>query len=238
MGEDALRALVEEASRAPDPCASLRALTTLRREVDELERRQVARALAGGRSFADVAHALGVSRQAAHRRYRHLAGTVPPPEPASAQAAPAEAPTRVAIPAPVRLAFALAREEARALGAAKVGTEHLLLGILRAEDGGPAAVLRELGVTLDVARQCAEPTAVEHQIVEDDLPPARREGISRYARSVFEQVLREAVARGEPTVDLDDLLLAALRDGDGGAARTIQALGVDPGAVRERLARV
>src|SRR4051794_22749812 len=141
MVEDGLRALVEEAARAPDPCAALRALTTLRREVDELERRQVARALAAGRSFADVAHALGVSRQAAHRRYRHLAGTVPAPERASspADAAPASAPSRVGLPAPVRHAFTLAREEARALGAGKVGTEHLLLRILRADDGGPAA---------------------------------------------------------------------------------------------------
>src|SRR3954471_9679033 len=122
MVEDGLRALVEEAARAPDPCAALRALTTLRREVDELERRQVALALAAGRSFADVAQALGVSRQAAHRRYRHLAGTVPAPEPGRtapgpprpAMASP-EPPSRVAIPPAVRAVFALAREEARAL---------------------------------------------------------------------------------------------------------------------------
>src|SRR4051794_21479314 len=143
MREDALRALVDEASRAADPCTALRALRTLRREVDDFERDQVARALAAGRSFADVANALGVSRQAAHRRYRHLAATP------RASGAAAEPEPRVAIPTAVRQVFALAREEARALGAAGVGTEHLLLGILRSDEPEPRGVLERLGVSLD-----------------------------------------------------------------------------------------
>lgn len=231
MSEDeAVRALVERALRAPDPCAALRTITALRREIDELERAQVSKALGSGRSFADVAHALGVSRQAAHRRFRHLGGAAPDPPPA------ARPPSRVLITSEVRRAVACAREEARGLGAAKVGTEHLLLGILRAGAGPVAALLAELGVQLEAAREKAQPTALQEEVIVEGRPvPAGPEGISPYARGVFEQSLREAVARGDGYIGVDHLLLASLRDREGGACRTLDALGVDPEAVRERL---
>jgi hypothetical protein len=57
---------------SPDPVDALRALTALRDELDVLEHEQVRRALDGGDTFADVARGLGISRQAAHRRYRYL----------------------------------------------------------------------------------------------------------------------------------------------------------------------
>ena len=71
---DRLRELVEHAVRAGQPAAALRAMTALREELDAFERLQVARALDAGQSFGDVARAIGISRQAAHRRYRDLAG--------------------------------------------------------------------------------------------------------------------------------------------------------------------
>src|SRR3954468_2458318 len=192
MGEDALRALVERTSRAPDPCESLRILTAPRRGGDQLERENVARALAAGRSFADVAQALGVSRQAAHRRYRHLAGTVPP-ERASEPVTPLRPGTRLAITSEARQAFSYARDEARALGAVRVGTEHLLLGMLRSDGPAIADTLVDLGVTLDLARAHAEPTAVTEQVVVNgdgpvaSVPAPPPEGISRYLRSVLER---------------------------------------------------
>ena len=66
-------ALLERTLTDPDPTKALTILTDLRRELDELERAHVARALQAGTSFADVARPLGISRQAAHRRYRDLA---------------------------------------------------------------------------------------------------------------------------------------------------------------------
>src|SRR3954447_9080543 len=78
--------LAEAAADATDPEAALETLTRLRREVDEFERQQVARALTAGRSFKTIARALGVSRQAVHRRYydltrrRRVSGLAPSPE--------------------------------------------------------------------------------------------------------------------------------------------------------------
>jgi DNA invertase Pin-like site-specific DNA recombinase len=57
------------AASGPDPATGLRAAAALRRLADTLERAQVARARAAGWSWQDVADALGVSRQAVHKKY-------------------------------------------------------------------------------------------------------------------------------------------------------------------------
>jgi DNA invertase Pin-like site-specific DNA recombinase len=61
---------------ARDPLAALEDLQALRADLDAFEREQVRRALASGASYGAVARALGISRQAAHRRYRD---EFPPP---------------------------------------------------------------------------------------------------------------------------------------------------------------
>jgi transposase-like protein len=63
---------LERTLKAPDPVRALHELRVLRAEVDLLERELVRAALESGASFAAVARALGITRQAAHRRYRHL----------------------------------------------------------------------------------------------------------------------------------------------------------------------
>jgi DNA invertase Pin-like site-specific DNA recombinase len=57
---------------SPDPLVALEALGELRRRLDGFERQQIRRALLSGDSYAAVARARGISRQAAHRQYRHL----------------------------------------------------------------------------------------------------------------------------------------------------------------------
>jgi hypothetical protein len=228
-----LRDLVEHAVRA-EPAASLRAVTALREELVAFERLQVARMLDAGGSFGAVGQALGISRQAAHRRYRDLVGvSLPDPEPQ-----PGAKRGRILVTSEARAAVNLARDEATALGAETVGSEHLLLGIIRCDSARVASVLRT-DVSLDRARSCAQPTLVEGQ--PPPPPPAKPagsgpRGISAYARSVFEQSLREAVRRGDRFVGVEHLLLASLQDPTGGASRTLDALGVDPDAVREALA--
>ena len=119
--------LLEHAIRASDPEVALHAVSALRRELDAFERVQAWRALDAGSSYGAVARALGISRQAAHRRYRELAAATDPPSGADDAA-------RLRVSPEARAAVQLAGEEAAALGATRMGSEHLLLGILRAGD--------------------------------------------------------------------------------------------------------
>jgi hypothetical protein len=209
--------LLRRAMSTDDPDDALRAITSLRGELDRLERDAVACARVAGASWSTIAAALGITR---HRGAKTAPG-----------AAPASVDT-VLVSADARMAVRMGRQEARAMGAEIVGTEHLLLGILRTGDQRAARVLTDFGVSLEQARAAAQPTLVDGR---DNSEPPTKDGISRYARSVLEQSLREAIARGEAQIGVDHLLLALLREDAGGAARTLNALGIDPDAVRERL---
>jgi hypothetical protein len=229
-GADRLRELVEHTVRASNPEAALRALAALRTELQEVERAEAARALANGSSFGAIARALGVSRQSAHRRYRDLSGAEPPPEP--------EPKGRMLVTSEARAAVRHAREEASALGAGAVGSEHLLLGVMRCSRAAVTHVLHDLGVDLEAARQHALPT-MEAEAAHDTgatVPPGPK-GISAYAKRVFEQSLIEATSRGDGYVGVEHLVLAALGDPDGGAVRTLDALGISRDTVRDRIER-
>src|SRR4051794_15371488 len=141
MAFDAPRALtlVERALTDPEPLAALQALTDLRDELEQLERTQVARALQQGHTFTAIAAPLGVSRQAAHRRYRDLAAA--PPLPRRPPALSAEA----------RDALLRAREEAIRHGSRCIDSEHLLLAVAR------TGALR---LDLEAARRSFGPPAI------------------------------------------------------------------------------
>jgi len=68
---------LERTLTASDPVRALRELRALQAELDAFERERVRLALESGASFAAVARALGITRQAAHRRYRHLMSEPP-----------------------------------------------------------------------------------------------------------------------------------------------------------------
>src|SRR3954469_7072596 len=198
---DRLTDLLEHAVRASDPEVALHALTALRRELDAFERVQAWKALDGGSSYGAVARPLGTPRQAAHRRYRELAAaTEPPPG--------AVDPSPLRVDPEARAAVQLAGEEASALGAAQLGSEHLLLGILRAGDGVAAAALRAAGLTLAGARAAATPTLATN----GDGPEARSSAVTSYARRVFGEAMRHAAADPGRAIGVSDLLRAALGD--------------------------
>lgn len=231
-GPDRLHELVDHIARASNPEASLRAASALQAELEDVINGEAARALANGSSFGALARALGITRQAAHYRYRRLAGTEPPPEPKPRG--------RMLVTSEARTAVRHAREEAEKLGATVVGSEHLLLGVLHCRRAPISTILRDLGADLDAARGCVQPT------VEDGLPdgngsapavPDGPDGISDYSKRVFEQSLREAVARGDGFVGVEHLMLAALQDPGGGAGRTLDALGIDREVVLTSLAK-
>ncbi len=203
---------------------ALEAITALRARLEALERRHVGEMLAAGATWAQIAAALGVTRQAAHHRFRHL----PRREPAVASSAEVQ---RVLVTSAARGTVRLAREEAAAQGAPAVGTEHLLLALTRTAPGPIARALLCAGVDEDALRGALHPTIVEG----GEGPPAGG-GFTRHAREVLEGSLREAVERGEGFIAADHLLLALLRNPAGGAAQTLDALGVDPRSVFETLA--
>jgi hypothetical protein len=132
-------ALLERALTVPEPLQGLATLTELRGELDELERVHVARALQSGSSYAEVATPLGISRQAAHRRYRTLA--TPPPKPTLSPEA--------------RSALIRAREEATRHGSVSIDSTHLLLAISRQ---------RQLGIDVEAARRTFAPPAVNASV--------------------------------------------------------------------------
>ena len=223
--------LIQHAVAAEEPEASLRAVAALREDLVTFEEAQVARAFRRGASYRTIAEALGISRQAAHRRYRDVVGAE-----RSAPDAGGEEPdpeTRMLVTSEARAAVKLAREEAAALGSGAVGTEHLLLGILRLGDPHAAAVLQQLGVELATARANAHSTLVNGTL---NGVPEGPKGISPTARAVFDQSLREAVRRGDGYIGVEHLLVASVVDDEGGAHRTLQALGVDPASVVDALA--
>ena len=228
-----LRELLEHAVRADDPTTSLRALTALKQELEAYERLQVARSLDVGQSFGAVARAMGISRQAAHRRFRDLAGVALPDPRARGRAS-----GRILVTSEARIAVNLAREEASLLDACAVGSEHLLLGIIRSRGSTAATILEEAGATLAEARRCAQPTLVDGAPTPSPPAPVSHgpSGISAYARAVFEQSLRVAVKRGDGYIGVEHILLAALEDPSGGACRTLCELGIDPEQVRAKLA--
>jgi len=203
--------LAEGAACADDPGSALRILTELRRELDAFIAVQVRRSLAAGRSFGEVARGLGISRQAAHRRYRRLAPVRP------------DAPRRLVATEQARQVVRGARAETLVAGAPAAGSREVLLGILRTECGA-AQALRSEGVTLEKGRACAP---VVHS--------AAGNGDSSCLERIVRRAGRVAVARGDEHVRPEQLLLAAITDADGGASGTLAALGATPLAIRARL---
>jgi ClpA/ClpB-like protein len=228
-GDRHLGDLLRRSVSTEDPDDALRAITVLRGELDRLERDAVACARVAGASWSTIANALSITRQAAQKRHR---GTKAAAREAAASAMAGDTST-VLVTAPARMAVRMGRQEARAMGSDVVGTEHLLLGILRSGDQCASRALSDLGVTLEDARVAAQPTLVDGQ---GHGEPPGKDGISAYARNVLERSLREAIERGAGHIGVEHLLLALLREEVGGASRTLSALGIDPDAVRERLA--
>jgi hypothetical protein len=217
---------------AEDPDDALRAITTLRGELDRLERDAVACARVAGASWSTIADGLSITRQAAQKRHRGTKQAAAATTTVTAPSATAASVNSVLVTAPARMAVRLGRQEARAMGSEVVGSEHLLLGILRSRDQRAARILTDMGVSIDDARVAAQPTLVDGR---GHGEPAGKDGISGYARSVLEQSLREALSRGEAHIGVEHLLLALLREDVGGAARTLAELGVDADEVRARI---
>jgi ATP-dependent Clp protease ATP-binding subunit ClpA len=222
-----LEQLARDVALSPDAENALRALSALRLELDMLEPELVGRALGAGASWSQVARALGVTKQAAHKKHRHVTLN------AAAGATP-----KILVTSESRRTIALAREEARRLGQ-PVGTEHILLGILRCSESHAVKALNSLGVTLETARDCLQSTLVSIPAAPGSPvhPSGPTAGITPHARRILEGSLREAVKRGEGYIGVEHLLLALLTDSRNGATQTLEMLRTSPAQIRRQLER-
>ncbi len=221
--------LARDTVQITDPETALRALSALRTELEQIEPKLVQRALQTGASWSQVARALGVSKQAAHRKHRHLA------EPAFESLA---ATPKVLVTSEARRSIQLARDEAKLLGQPMIGTEHILLGILRCRGSLAVKGLNALGVTHQAARECLQTTMPG---LPDDPHPAgdstsgQHDGVSPHARRILEGSLHEALKRGEGYIGVEHLLLALLTDSRNGAVQTLETLKTTPKQIRRQL---
>ncbi|MDQ4062975.1 MAG: dihydroneopterin aldolase [Actinomycetota bacterium] len=122
-----------------------------------------------------------------------------------------------------RKAIVLAQEEARRLNHGYVGTEHLLLGLLRQEEGVAARALDSLGVTLNEAREQIESMVGGGEEGMVDQPP-----FTPRSKRVLEFALREALQFGDAYAGAGHILLSLVKETNGAAAITLSHLGVAP----------
>jgi len=130
----------------------------------------------------------------------------------------------------------LAQEEARALRHDHIGTEHLLLGLLRESDGAGASALTSLGIGLDAARDRVAAAAQPAQ--GGSAPPPMTSGhipFTPQAKRTLELALREALQLGHDYIGTGHILLGLVRDPACRGASILFELGADQAAIRERV---
>jgi ATP-dependent Clp protease ATP-binding subunit ClpA len=163
--------------------------------------------------------------------------------------------------APARRAMALAEEEARQLGHGYIGTEHVLLGVLRAQWGPIAMVLRDAGVTLEAMRAQVRALAASDQHLDNSLagrdaartfrarvtprpgypyqpgaaPTPKLDAFAPEARAVLAAAHTAAWRANRAAIAPEHLLLALLEPADGVPARALTSLGGDPARLRAAL---
>ncbi len=134
----------------------------------------------------------------------------------------------------VRRVLYFAREEAARLHHDYLGTEHLLLGVVREGEGVAATVLRELAVDLDTVREM-----VESYVARGAYGASMKETQwTPRAKTVLELAREEARILHHQYIGTEHLLLALIREGEGVAAKVLRDLDVDLRTCREQVMKV
>jgi len=120
-----------------------------------------------------------------------------------------------------------AQEEAKKLNQNYIGTEHLLLGLIREEDGIAAKALESLDISLEDVRD-----QVEELIGHGTYMPTGHIPFTPRAKKVLELSLREALQLGHNYIGTEHILLGLIREGEGVAAQVLLNLGADLEKVR------
>ncbi len=132
-----------------------------------------------------------------------------------------------------RRVLTLAQEEAHRFNHNYIGTEHILLGLVREGDGVAAKVLSNLGVELNKVR-----SAVEFIIGRGDRTVLGEIGLTPRAKKVIELAVDEARRLGHSYIGTEHLLLGLVREGEGIAAGVLESLGVNIERVRAETSRI
>jgi Clp amino terminal domain, pathogenicity island component len=131
-----------------------------------------------------------------------------------------------------RQVVVLAQEEARALGHNYIGTEHILLGLVREEAGLAAQVLQSLGISAERVRAHAlRIVGPGEEATSGQIPFTPR------AKKVLELSLREALSLGHNHIGTEHILLGLVRENDGVAARILLDFDADPERIRAEVRR-
>src|SRR5215831_2191967 len=111
-----------------------------------------------------------------------------------------------------------------------IGTEHILLGLIREGEGVAARALGSLGISLDAVRQ-----QVEKIIGRGQQAPSGHIPFTPRAKKVLELSLREAHQLGHDYIGTEHILLGLIREGEGVAAQVLVRLGADLNRMRQQV---
>src|SRR5947208_15659154 len=132
-----------------------------------------------------------------------------------------------------RQAAVLAQDEARALKHNYIGTEHILLGLLRDEEGLAGRVLESLEITVEEVRaQVARIVGQGDEVTTGQIPFTPR------AKKVLELALREALSLGHNYIGTEHILLGLVRENEGVAARILLDFDADAEKIRNEIIRM
>ncbi len=132
-----------------------------------------------------------------------------------------------------RRVLTIAQEEARNLNHSYIGTEHILLGLVREEEGVAARVLVNLGIGLSKVR-----SAVEFIIGRGEKPGSGETGLTPRAKKVIELAIDEARQMGHNYIGTEHLLLGLLREGEGVASSVLDSFGITLERARAETAHI
>jgi ATP-dependent Clp protease ATP-binding subunit ClpC len=132
-----------------------------------------------------------------------------------------------------RRVVVMAQEEARALSHDYVGTEHLLLGLIREGHGVGAKALESLGISPDSVRQ-----QVEEIVGRGQQAPSGHIPFTPRAKNVLRLALSESTALDHHYIGTEHILLGLMREGDGVAGQVLVQLGANLDWVRQQVSQL
>ncbi len=133
-----------------------------------------------------------------------------------------------------RKVMGIAQEEARGLGQMYVGTEHLLLGLIKEKDGIAAQALAKLDVTYDETIATIRGLTAE----EAEPVPGGHIPFTPRAKRVLESAYRETMTHGQTFIATEHLLLGIVAEGNGRAMDALRAMGLSADAVRNAVSEL